>query len=382
MAPPDDGAKAASAAGLRYVSDADPGITRRRAGRWFSYRSPTGQQVTDPAHRQWIRALAVPPAWTEVWISPRPNGHLLATGRDARGRKQYRYHPRWTDVRDETKYQRLIEFGELLPVIRERVDADLAHPGLPRQKVIAVVVRLLELTLIRIGNAEYVRLNRSFGLTTLRNRHVIVDGTSIRFRFRGKSGKAHEVGIRDRRLASIIRRVQELPGQDLFEYIDPDGVIQTIESDDVNEYLRELSGTDFTAKDFRTWAGTVLAFEALWPLAPVASDTEAKKNVVAAIKTVARELGNTPAVCRKSYVHPGVIETYLEGALVERRDGPVSRGARRVGIDPSGEAAVLELLRKRAARLPLAEPEPLLAQRDSPLSYSIRLPGVSRSGGG
>lgn len=355
--PASEAANDARSAGLRYATDTLLGITRRRAGRSFSYWSPTGERLTDRARREWIRALAIPPAWTEVWISPRPNGHLLATGRDARGRKQYLYHPRWTEVRDATKYQRMIEFGALLPLVRQRVDEDLARPGLPRQKVIAAVVRLLELTLIRIGNEEYARLNRSFGLTTLRNRHVSVDGTSIRFRFRGKSGKVHEVGIRDQRLASVIRRLQDLPGQDLFEYVDPDAAIQTIESEDVNEYLREATGSDFTAKDFRTWAGTVLAFRTLSSLAPAESESEAKKNLVAAIKTVARDLGNTPAVCRSSYIHPSVIDAYLEGALVHRLEGPGSLGERLPGPD-AFEGAVLELLRRGASQPPSAGHKP------------------------
>jgi DNA topoisomerase I len=356
--PPSDAAHDARSAGLLYANDTLPGITRRRAGRSFSYWAPSGERLTDQARREWIRALAIPPAWTDVWISPRPNGHLLATGRDARGRKQYLYHPRWSEVRDATKYQRMIEFGKLLPLVRERIDADLSQPGLPRQKVIAAVVRLLELTLIRIGNEEYARLNRSFGLTTMRNRHVSVHGTSIRFRFRGKSGKVHEVGIRDRRLASVIRRVQDLPGQDLFEYIDSDGAVQTVESEDVNGYLREITQVDLTAKDYRTWAGTVLAFRAFCSLAPAASESEAKKNLVAAIKIVARNLGNTPAVCRSSYIHPAVIDAYLEGSILDQLDGAGSSGERLPGPDPSGEGAVLELLRRGASQPPRAGRKP------------------------
>jgi len=273
---------------------------------------------------------------------------MLATGRDARGRKQYRYHPRWHEVRDETKYTRMIAFGEVLPQIRERVDADLARAGLPRERVLAAVVRLLELTFIRVGNEEYARQNGSFGLTTLRNRHVSVDRTSIRFRFRGKSGKVHEVGLRDRRLAALIRRVQALPGQELFEYLDEAGDVQTISSDDVNAYLRDVSEEDITAKDFRTWAGTVLTFRALCALDPVSSDAEAKRNIVGAIKSVAQILGNTPAVCRRSYVHPGVLDAYLESSLseqlVKRAD---TEGEAPPGTDPDEEALVLELLRRR-----------------------------------
>jgi DNA topoisomerase-1 len=352
-APPSDPVAAARFAGLRYVSDTRPGIRRRKVGRAVSYISATGERISDPEKLRWIRALAIPPAWTDVWISPFENGHILATGRDARGRKQYRYHPRWRDVRDETKYTRMIAFGELLPRIRERVDEDLSRPGLPREKVLAALVRLLELTFIRVGNEEYARLNRSFGLTTLRNRHVKVEGTRIRFKFRGKSGKVHEVGLKDRRLASLIRRVQELPGQDLFEYLDSDGTIQTVSSDDVNGYLREISGEDITAKDFRTWAGTVLTYRTLACLDAASSDTEAKRNLVAAIKTVSSRLGNTPAVCRRSYVHPGVLDAYLEGSLGDR----LLRSAEQVGeappgTDPDEEAAVLELLRRRLLQPP------------------------------
>jgi DNA topoisomerase-1 len=349
---------AARFAGLRYVSDEGPGITRQRAGRSFSYRSPTGERLKDPAKLQWIRGLAVPPAWTEVWISPWTNGHVLATGRDARHRKQYRYHPGWREVRDATKYQHMIEFGELLPRIRDRVDADLARSGVPREKVIAAVVRLLELTRIRVGNEEYARLNRSFGLTTLRNRHANVAGTTIRFRFRGKAGKVHEVGVRDRRLAALIRRVQELPGQDLFEYVDSDGAVQSIGSDDVNDYLRTITGTDFTAKDFRTWAGTVLAFQALSGLMPAASESEARKRVVEAIKSVAGALRNTPAVCRSSYVHPGVIDAYLHGSLPDHLPEGGTAAAGRLALEPSAEAAVLELLRGHAVHSPRTAREP------------------------
>ena len=258
---------AARDAGLRYASDASPGLTRRRSGRGFSYRDPDGVAVRDPETLARIKALAIPPAWTDVWICRWPNGHLQASGRDARGRKQYRYHDRWHERRGTDKFDRMLAFAEALPGIRARCDEDLARRGLPREKVLAAVVRLLELTLIRVGNDEYARLNQSFGLTTLRDRHASVDGTAIQFRFRGKSGQTHEVGLRDRRLASLVRRCQELPGQELFQYVDEDGDVQDVASDDVNAYLREASGGDFTAKDFRTWAGTVLAYRALRALA-------------------------------------------------------------------------------------------------------------------
>ena len=305
----------ARAAGLRYSSDARPGITRHRVGKGFSYRRPDGDRIKDRTVLRRIRSLAIPPAWTDVWICTDPAGHLQATGRDARGRKQYRYHPAWTRGRDDLKFERLLDVARVLPRIRERCDADLARPGLSREKVLAAVVRLLELTLIRVGNEEYARLNRSFGLTTLKRRHARVEGSAIRFRFAGKSGKRHEVGLRDRRLAAIVRRCQDLPGQELFAYIGDDGVPHDISSDDVNEYLREISGIDMTAKDFRTWAGTVLAYRALRALAPVESGRAAKKNVVEAVRLTADQLGNTPAVARRSYVHPAILDAYLEGTI-------------------------------------------------------------------
>ena len=345
-----DGPSSARAAGLRYSNDTRPGISRRRAGRGFSYRDADGAPIRDSAVLGRIRALAIPPAWTDVWICPDPVGHLQATGRDARGRKQYRYHARWRVRRDESKFERLIDFGRALPRIRRRCDADLARPGLTREKVLATVVRLLETTLIRVGNDEYARLNRSFGLTTLRGRHVRVDGTSIRFRFRGKSGQRHEVGLRDRRLAAIVRRCQELPGQELFAYIGPDGEVHDIASDDVNDYLREISGADVTAKDFRTWAGTVLAYRAL-RAAGVAEDArDAQRNVVAAVKQTALQLGNTPAVARRSYVHPAVVDAYLDGsfrgALLEAAESRVSPPT---AADRAEELEVIALLRRQLA---------------------------------
>ena len=312
---PVDPRESARAAGLRYSTDARPGITRRRTGRGFSYLDADGHRVTDRAVLRRIRSLAVPPAWTDVWICADPSGHLQATGRDARSRKQYRYHAAWRTGRDEIKFERLLDVARVLPRIRERCEADLASPGLSREKVLATVVRLLELTLIRVGNEEYARLNRSFGLTTLKRRHAKVDGSAIRFRFTGKSGQRHEVDLRDRRLAAIIRRCQELPGQDLFSYVGDDGVPHDITSEDVNEYLREASGIDITAKDFRTWAGTVLAYRALRALDPVEDGRSARKNVVEAVKLTAGRLGNTPAVARKSYVHPAVLEAYMDGSI-------------------------------------------------------------------
>jgi DNA topoisomerase-1 len=333
--------------GLRHTSDRRPGISRHRAGRGFTYRDPAGRTIRDPEELSRIRSLAVPPAWTDVWISPVPNGHLQATGRDARGRKQYRYHARFRRRRETAKYERLIAVAKALPGIRERVDEDLARPGLDRVKVLAAVVRLLELTLIRVGNDEYARLNRSFGLTTLRDRHASVRGSSVRFRFKGKSGKQHEVGLRDRRLAGIVRRCQDLPGQELFQYVGEDGEPVDIASDDVNDYLREIA-PDVTAKDFRTWAGTVLAYRALRALDPPDSDRQASRNVVAALRETADLLGNTPAVCRKAYVHPVVVEAYLDGrlrgALIEAVEDERSTP---MATTPDEEKAVISLLRRR-----------------------------------
>ncbi len=318
----DGSVEAAQAAGLLYVTDARPGISRLRVGRGFSYRNPEGERISDPHAIARIRALAVPPAWTDVWICADPRGHIQATGRDARGRKQYRYHPEWRAVRDETKYERIVGFGEALPLIRRRTDRHLSRPGLPREKVLAAVVRILDASLLRIGNPEYARMNDSFGLTTLRDEHARVEGSTLRFRFRGKGGKEHTVHIQDARLATIVKRCQDIPGEELFQYLDDEGMNRTIESGDVNEYLREISGEEFSAKDFRTWGGTVLAAEALVEQGPFHSENEAKSKVVEAIKEVAAQLNNTPAVCRKSYVHPEVIQAYMEGDLIRiwRRD--------------------------------------------------------------
>jgi DNA topoisomerase I len=345
---PLDARAAARDAGLRYTTDASPGLSRRRAGRGFSYRDPDGLRVRDPETRARIKALAIPPAWTDVWICRWPNGHLQASGRDARGRKQYRYHDRWRKRRDTDKFDRMLAFAGALPAIRKRCDEDLARRGLPREKVLAAVVRLLELTLIRVGNDEYARLNRSFGLTTLRARHAHVEGTSIRFRFRGKSGQTHEVDLRDRRLATVVRRCQELPGQELFQYVDEAGEVGDVASEDVNAYLREASGGDFTAKDFRTWAGTVLAYRALRALQPGDDERDARRNVVEAIRQTAGALGNTPAVARQSYVHPAVLEAYLDGAisgaLVEVAEEQATPPAE---TTPEEEAEVVSLLEQR-----------------------------------
>jgi DNA topoisomerase-1 len=314
-----DPVASARAAHLRYVRDDRPGICRLRAGAGFRYVGPDGRPVRDPETLHRIRSLVIPPAWTDVWICPLPQGHLQATGIDSRGRKQYRYHPRWRAVRDETKFHRMAGFGKALPYIRRRIDSDLALPGLPRTKVLAGVVCLLEITHIRIGNEEYARANHSFGLTTLQDRHAEIHGATIRFRFRGKSGVRHAVHLHDRRLARLVRRCQEVPGDELFQYLDDEGKPRDIDSADVNAYLHEIAGEEFTAKDFRTWAGTVLAARALRDCLPCARQAEARRHVAAAIESVARELGNTPAVCRKCYVHPGVVSAYPDGTLYQVR---------------------------------------------------------------
>jgi DNA topoisomerase I len=344
----DDPVESARAAGLRYVSDTAPGISRKGAGKGFTYTGPDGKKISDTETLARIQALAIPPAWTDVWICPNERGHIQATGRDDKGRKQYRYHARWHEVRDETKYSRVMAFGRALPGIRARVRKDLALQGLPREKVLATVVRLLETTLIRVGNEEYAKENKSYGLTTLRDRHVEIDGSEVRFQFRGKSGRTHSISLKDRRLAGIVKRLQDLPGQDLFEYVDDDGERQAVTSADVNDYLREVSGEDFTAKDFRTWAGTVLASRALHEMESVDSEAGAKKNIVQAIEHVAERLGNTPTVCRKCYVHPAVLESYVDGTLLDM----VKEKARKelagdLGKLPPEEAAVLVLLEKR-----------------------------------
>jgi DNA topoisomerase I len=303
---------AARAARLRYVSDRQPGITRESLGDGFRYRDPDGALIRDPAELARIKALAVPPAWTRVWICPQEHGHLQATGRDARGRKQYRYHARWRRIRDETKYEHLLDFGRALPAIRRRVESDLGRPGLPREKVLAAVVRLMEDTLARVGNPEYAAQNNTFGLTTLRNRHVRISRGRIELDFRAKHGIRHVSRVSDRKLARVVKNCRDLPGSELFQYIDEAGERHCIDSADVNEYLREISGSDISAKDFRTWAATNLAVLAL---AAQEEQKPTKKGHIEAIKQVAKRLGNTPAVCRKCYIHPAVLEGYLDGSL-------------------------------------------------------------------
>jgi DNA topoisomerase-1 len=332
---------AAEEAGLQYVSDARPGYYRKAKGQDFDYFDTEGKPIRDEQRLLRIKRLAIPPAWTDVWICPSPNGHIQATGRDARRRKQYRYHERWREVRDEDKFHRLAQFAKALPNIRRRVAHDLRLHGLPREKVLATIVRLLERTFIRIGNEEYARENKSFGLTTMKNRHVKVKGAQVMFRFRGKSGRHHEVDVSDRRVAKVIAKCQDLPGQDLFQYVDENGQIRDVTSQDVNDYLREIAGDDFTAKDFRTWGGTVLAAIALGKQQAFETKKQAKANVKTAICAVAELLGNTPAVCRKCYVHPGIVQAYLDRIRIAGLNGAKS-------LQPPNlrraEAAVLKFL--------------------------------------
>jgi DNA topoisomerase-1 len=314
----------AHAAGLRYTTDRRPGITRVRSGKGFRYRSPTGRTISDARTLHRIKALAVPPAWTNVWIASDPNAHLQATGRDARGRKQYRYHARWREVRHQTKYERLVPFARALPQIRQRLGRDLREPALTKTKVVAAVVQLLEKTLIRIGNLEYARANRSFGLTTLKDGHVQVRGARVRFAFRGKSGVKQSVTLSDARLARVVKRCQELPGQELFQYLDAAGRSRPVTSADVNAYLRDVADAEFTAKDFRTWAGTLLATIALRDDGSIdrpLSKRKAKSVIVRAVERVAEHLGNTPAVCRACYIHPAVLEAAADGSLLQKLNG-------------------------------------------------------------
>ena len=309
--------EAAKAARLHYVSDSKPGISRESGKDGFIYKMPDGSVIKDEKIIARIRKLAIPPAYTGVWICRDPNGHLQAVGRDARGRKQYRYHPRWRETRDEAKYGKMLVFGKALPGIRARVEHDLSKSGLPREKVLATLVRLLERTLARIGNEEYAKSNKSFGLTTLRGRHARVSGTEVTLDFRAKHGIQRHIELRDRKLANIIKRLQDIPGQELFQYIDEDGDRHSVGSDDVNAYLREITGEDITAKDFRTWAATNLAALALRELEVFDSAAKAKKNVLRAVEAVSSMLGNTPSICRKCYIHPAIFEGYLDGSLLE-----------------------------------------------------------------
>jgi DNA topoisomerase-1 len=336
-------------AGLRYVRDEQPGIHRRRRGSGFVYLGVDGKIIRNATVLDRIRALAVPPAWTNVWICPDPRGHVQATGRDGKGRKQYRYHATWRAHRDETKFDRLQAFAEVLPLIRRRTNADLAQPGLPRTKVLATIVQLLEKSLIRVGNEEYVRQNQSFGLTTLRARHVRVNGGTLRFQFRGKSGVRHSVDVNDRRLARVVKQCRELPGQELFQYIDEADDAQVVDSGDINGYLKDITGQDFTAKDFRTWAGTVLAATALREVPPPETKRQTERHVNVAIEAVAGLLGNTPTVCRKSYVHPGVVDAYRDGTMAAVSSRKPKASARVPGLR-ADEVALLALLKHLQTR--------------------------------
>jgi DNA topoisomerase I len=343
--------RAAKAARLKYVLDSTPGLRREKRGAAFVYRNSRGHIVRNRQTLARIQALVIPPAWKEVWISPFANGHIQATGIDARGRKQYRYHDRWREARDEAKYEKLLRFARALPRIRRKVKAHLKRRGLPREKVLAAVVKLLETTLIRVGNDEYASNNNSFGLTTMRDRHAEVSGKKVCFDFNGKSGVAHEIDLEEPRLASIVEKCQDLPGQELFQYVDADGEVRDVGSADVNAYLREISDDDFTAKDFRTWAGTALAAQALREFEDFDSKAAAKRNIRRAIEHVAERLGNTTAVCRKCYIHPAIFDAYMDHSLIatvkQRAERELRESLPRLSAE---EGAVLALLQRRMKR--------------------------------
>ncbi len=354
-APVLDPEEAARAAGLRHVSDCEPGIRRERIGgngqAAFQYRAANGELITSPKVLARIENLRIPPAWDDVWICARASGHLQATGRDARGRKQYRYHPDWSETRNQTKYYRMVQFGEALPALRERIDADLGQRGLPREKVLATILRLMELTFIRVGNKEYARANKSYGLTTLRDKHVSVEGATIHFHFVGKSGQKHAIDVRDRRLARIVKQCRDITGYELFQYYDEDGTRQAVGSGDVNDYLREVTGVEYSAKDFRTWGGSVMAAAILSAMDAAESETARKRNVVEAVKQVAATLGNRPATCRKYYVHPAVLEAYQSGELAEAWREALAAAERTPTPGLSAEeSAFMSLLRQQAGR--------------------------------
>jgi DNA topoisomerase I len=347
-----DPIEVAEEAGLRYVSDDQPGYTRKPKGKDFEYFDTDGKLIRDETRLLRVRRLAIPPAYESVWICPSPNGHIQATARDARGRKQYRYHERWREARDENKYDRMLVFGQALPKIRRQMNKDMGLSGLPRNKVLATVVHLLGRTFIRIGNEEYARENKSFGLTTMQNRHVDVKGAKLSFSFRGKSGVKHEIDVSDRRLANIIRKLQDLPGQDIFQYEDEAGEVRNVTSQDVNDYLHEMTGEEFTAKDFRTWAGTVLTAMALNAQGPGEDTAQSKKNIKTAITAVAKILGNTPTICRKCYVHPVVLESYLDGDMIEglkqKTEEALSENLEELRAE---EAAVMSFIQEKLEKL-------------------------------
>jgi len=346
-----DAIEVAEEAGLRYVSHDQPGYTRKAKGDDFEYFDTEGKPIRDEQRLLRIKRLAIPPAYTDVWICPSANGHIQATGRDARSRKQYRYHERWRAARDENKYDRMVLFGEALPKIRKRVEADLALPGLQQNKVLATVIQLLQRTFIRVGNEEYARDNKSFGLTTMKGRHVDVTGSKLRFRFQGKSGIKHDVDIQDRRIAKIVAKVQDLPGQNLFQYLDDNGEARDITSQDVNDYLREITGEDFTAKDIRTWAGTVLAAIALNAAGAFETKKQTKANIKNAIGAVAKILGNTPAICQKCYIDPVVLESYLDGDIIEGLKRKPDEALESEAVDlRASEVAILKFLQAKLAK--------------------------------
>jgi DNA topoisomerase I len=364
---------AAKLAKLRYVHDDVPGITRHKTRGGFIYRTPDGERVRDPETLKRIRSLAVPPAWQAVWICPYPNGHIQAIGRDQRGRKQYRYHPRWREVRDESKFGKMLVFGQKLPLIRERVEADLGRRGLPRERVLAGIVRLMEMTFFRIGNAEYARANKSFGLTTLRNRHVTVDGIQIHLSFRGKGGIRYESDIRDRRLARIIKNCQDLPGYELFQYLDKEGNRHAVGSAEVNDYLREITGEEITAKDFRTWAATCLAALALQEFTAFDAEASRKSPIVRAAERVAKHLGNTPAICRRCYIHPAIFEGFVDGtllpALKERTEAYLADNIHGLNAEEAAVTAFLRLRLEEIGRTPREQLQSRLQatlERDAP----------------
>ncbi|MBI1848884.1 MAG: DNA topoisomerase IB [Planctomycetes bacterium] len=368
-----DAIAATAAAGLRCVFDRDPGIRRLRVGDEFQYVSSDGERIGDFETLARIRSIAIPPAWTDVWICPTASGHIQATGRDAKHRKQYRYHPSWCERRNETKFGRMLAFGKALKRVRKRTARDLRRRGLPREKVLAVVTKLLEQTFIRIGNSEYRRLNDSYGLTTLRARHVSVTGSRLRFQFRGKSGKQHVIDLFDRKIAATVKRCRELPGYELFQYVDEDGKRQKIDSGDVNEYLRQITGRNFTAKDFRTWGGTVMAARMFAELGPATSKSDAKRKVVACIKRVAENLGNTTTVCRRYYVHPAIVEAYEGGSLLKVLEQEKMASGYRASGSGSIEAAVFEIIERWTESSPESTPDDGSSNSHSARTRGVRL---------
>jgi DNA topoisomerase-1 len=345
--------EAAEAAHLHYVNDDGPGYSRKRSGRGFAYYDTEGELIREAAERKRLDALVIPPAWSHVWICPEPEGHILATGRDEKGRKQYIYHPRWAEIRNETKFNKMLLFGQALPNIRQQVDRDLRLHGLPRERVLALMVRLLDKTLIRVGNVEYARSNHSFGLTTLQTDHLAVNGSTLYFEFLGKSKKWHQIELKDRRAARVIRQCQELPGQELFQYLDEAGQRRSVASNDINNYLHQITSEEFSAKDFRTWGGTVCVLQTLREIGPAENKTETKKNITQAIKKAAQQLGNTTTVCRNYYVHPAVLEAYQDGSLFELLEASGAAVAADSWLE-ADEQALLALLQewieRRAAR--------------------------------